>query len=147
MLNIFFGDITGGRLKRLPYLGYSLLVFLLLIGFVFAVILAIGIGEHLIGGDLQQAQAKLREWFTLPFLIIFGLVMVLVLFVSANLKAKRLRDIGLPGWWSVLVIVVLTGVVSAAVSNQSSNGLYWLIWLALVLIPSNTFGEGQSPAG
>ena len=146
-LDTCVGDVSNGRLARLPFLGYSLLVSVLLIGFVLAIIVAIGAGEHLIGGDLQQAQAKLREWFTLPFLIVFGLIIALVLFVSANLKAKRFRDIGLPGWWSVLAVVVLTGVVSAAVSNQASNSLYWLIWLALVLIPSNTFGKGRDPAG
>jgi len=31
-----------------------------------------------------------------------------------------------------------------AVSNQASIGLYWLIWLALVLIPSDVFGKGAN---
>lgn len=44
-----------GRLGRLQYLGYSLLLSLLLFGFVLAFVLAIGAGEHIIGGDIPQA--------------------------------------------------------------------------------------------
>lgn len=143
MFKVLFGDITDGRLRRLQYLGYSLLLVLLMFGFALAVVMAIGAGEHLIGGDLQQAQDKLREWFTLPFMIVFGLVLFLLLFAHMNITAKRIRDIGLPGWWALLGIAVLTGVVSAAVSNQAGSGLSNLIWLALLLIPGDAFARGQ----
>ncbi len=66
MFKVLFGDITNGRLMRLPYLGYSLLLTLLVIGFGLAIVLAIGVGEHIVGGNLQDAQDKLREWFSLP---------------------------------------------------------------------------------
>ena len=143
MFKTLFGDITDGRLRRLQFLGYSLFLVLLMIGFGLAVVMAIGAGEQLIGGDLQQAQDKLREWFTLPFLIVLGLVLFVLLFAHLNITAKRIRDIGLPGWWTVLGIAVLTGVVSAAVSNQAGSGLSNLIWLALVLIPGNAFAKGR----
>ena len=39
MINSLLGSIQGGRLKRLPYLGYSLLIGLLMIAFVFVVVL------------------------------------------------------------------------------------------------------------
>ena len=141
MFKVLIGDIKDGRLVRLPYLGYSLLLILLSVGFVFAIIIAIGAGEHIIGGDLQQAQDKLRAWFTLPFFIVFGLFFMLILFAGLNIMAKRIRDIGLPGWWSVLAIAVVTGVVSVAISDQASSGLHTLIWLALLLIPTNAFNR------
>ena len=143
MFKTLFGDITDGRLRRLQFLGYSLFLVLLMIGFGLAVVMAIGAGEQLIGGDLQQAQDKLREWFTLPFLIVLGLVLFVLLFAHLNITAKRIRDIGLPGWWTVLGIAVLTRVVSGAVSNQAGSGLSNLIWLALVLIPGNAFAKGR----
>ena len=65
MFKVLFGDITNGRLMRLPYLGYSLLLTLLVIGFGLAIVLAIGVGEHIVGGNLQD-QDKLLEWFSLP---------------------------------------------------------------------------------
>ncbi len=86
MLKVFFRDITNGRLTRQSYLGYSLLLALFIIGFGLTIILAIGVGEQLIGGNLQQAQDKLREWLTFPFFIIFGLV-------SAGLKALVLGSV------------------------------------------------------
>ena len=85
MLERVFGEITNGRLTRLPYLGYSLLLAALSVGFVIAIGLMIGVGEQLIGGDLQQAQAKLAEWLTLPFMVVFGLVVALFAFAGANI--------------------------------------------------------------
>ena len=142
MIKALLGDVKTGRLMRLQYLGYSLLVYLLMFGFVFVVILAIGAGEHIIGGDLQHAQDKLREMFTLPAMIVFAVIMPLFLFMAANIMAKRIRDIGLPGWWSVLAIIVITGIVSYMVSNEVSNGLSTLIWVVLLLVPSNSQAKG-----
>jgi len=142
MFKALFGNVTTGRLMRMPYLGYSLLLVLFMFGFMFAIVLAIGGAEQLIGGDLQQAQDQLRERFTLPFFIIFGLVMALLSFAGFNMMAKRIRDIGLPGWWMVLVIVVLGGIVSYTVSQQASSGLHTLIWVLLLLIPGNAVGKG-----
>jgi len=142
MIKALLGDVKTGRLMRLQYLGYSLLVYLLMFGFVFLVILAIGAGEHIIGGDLQHAQDKLREMFTLPAMIVCAVIMPLFLFMVANIMAKRIRDIGLPGWWSVLAIIVITGIVSYMVSNEVSNGLSTLIWVVLLLVPSNSQAKG-----
>ena len=142
MIKALLGNVKTGRLMRLQYLGYSLLVYLLMLGFVFVVILAIGAGEHIIGGDLQHAQDKLREMFTLPAMIVFAVIMPLFLFMVANIMAKRIRDIGLPGWWSVLAIIVITGIVSYMVSNEVSNGLSTLIWVVLLLVPSNAQAKG-----
>ena len=142
MIKALLGNVKTGRLMRLQYLGYSLLVYLLMLGFVFVVILAIGAGEHIIGGDLQHAQDKLREMFTLPAMIVFAVIMPLLLFMVANIMAKRIRDIGLPGWWSVLAIIVITGIVSYMVSNEVSNGLSTLIWVVLLLVPSNAQAKG-----
>ena len=144
MFKVLFGDVKEGRLMRLPYLGYSLLLTLVAIVLLVVIVLAIGAGEHLVGGNLEQAQNKLREWFTVPFVIIFGLVSVLFTFAGVNIMAKRIRDAGLPGWWMVLAIAILTGIVSTVVSNEAGSGLHTLIWLALLFIPTNTFSKEQS---
>jgi len=141
MIETFFGDIADGRLARLPYLGHWVLLSLAVLVLLFGIGAAIGVGEQLIGGDLQQAQAKLREWFTLPFFVLFGLVVAVVFFAGANLTAKRIRDIGLPGWWSVLAIALLVGIVTGTVSEQVGSSVQLAIWLALVLVPSNVFAK------
>ena len=143
MIKVLLGEVKNGRLVRLPYLGYSLLLVLLVTVFVAAVVMAIGAGEHLIGGDLEQAQNKLRAWFTLPFFIVFVLFFGLIIFAGLNVTAKRIRDIGFSGWLGVLVIVLVTGVVSVVISEEASSGLHTLIWIALLLIPTNAFAKGK----
>jgi len=141
MIKALFGDVKTGRLMRLQYLGYSVLLSVLMFGFGFAVVAAIGAGEHIIGGDLQQAQVQLRERFTLPAMLMFAVMMPLFVFIGANIMAKRIRDIGLPGWWMVLAIFVISGVVSYMVSNEVSNGLNTLIWVVLLLVPGNALAK------
>ena len=60
--------------------------------------------------------------------------------------AKRIRDIGLPGWWTVLTIFVISGVVSYVVSENASSGLNTLIWVVLLLVPSNALAKGAQLA-
>jgi len=139
MFKTLLGDITNGRLKRLQYLGYSLLLDALMLGFGLAIVLAIGAGEQIIGGNLQLAQDRLREWFTVPFFMVFIPISLLFLFAGLNIMAKRIRDTGLPGWWSILIILVLEFIASFVFSGQYRGGLYPLIWLALLLIPTDSF--------
>jgi uncharacterized membrane protein YhaH (DUF805 family) len=115
-----------------------------MIGFGLAIGLAIGAGEHLIGGNLQQAQDKIREWFTLPFFIVFGLISALFAFGGMNIMTKRIQDIGLPGWWIVLVIIVLEIIISFIVFGQVSSSLHTLVWIALLLLPINALAKKES---
>ena len=139
MFKVLLGDIRDGRLQRLPYLGYSILVVVLMLGLGIAFAIAAGVGEQIIGGDLQVAQDKLRDWFALPAILVVMVVMPLFLFMASNLMAKRIRDIGLPGWWMVLVVVALTGILSYMISQEVSQAVHTLIWDLQVMIPTNAF--------
>jgi len=141
MFRALFKDVANGHMARLSYLGHSILLFLLLMAYMLIVVLAIGAGEHIIGGDLQQAQDQLRGLLTLPFLIVTGIVMGLLMFAGLNIMAKRIRDIGLPGWWMVLALIVLGMLLSYFVSQQAGSGLHTLIWAILVLIPGTSAGQ------
>ena len=141
MIKTLFKDVAFGRIARLSYLGHSILLMVLLMAYMLIVVLAIGAGEHIIGGDLQQAQDQLRGMLTLPFLIMTGIVMGLLMFAGLNIMAKRIRDIGLPGWWMVLALIVLGMLLSYFVSQQAGSGLHTLIWILLVLIPGKSFGK------
>ena len=146
MLRFLFGEITDGRLARLPFLGYWILLALTVAAVVIGVGAGIGVSERLIGGDLQTAQATLRDALGVPVLILISLVFAVLVFVGANLKAKRIRDIGLPGWWTLLGIVIVGVIVSLAVSPQAAQGFSSLVLIALLLIPGNAIGRkaGQS---
>lgn len=138
MFKALFGDIQAGRLLRLPYLGYSILISVLMIVFGLALAFAAGVGEHLIAGDMEAAQLHMSENFSIVTVLLFIVISVLFLFAGCNMMAKRLRDIGLPGWWMVLAIVVVTGAVAVMVSDEASNILQTVIWIVLLLVPSNS---------
>ena len=68
----FLGNLKTGRMTRRQYLGYSLLLGVLMLASGLAIGLSIGVGEQIIGGNLQEAQDLLRQWLTLPFFIIYN---------------------------------------------------------------------------
>ena len=144
MIKALFGEVKTGRLMRLQYLGYSVLLSLLMFGFGLAVVMAIGVGEHIAGGDLQQVQDQLREQLTLPAMLVMAVVMPLFLFIGVNIMAKRIRDIGLPGWWTVLAIFIVSGVVSYLVSDNAGSIVNTLAWVAVVLVPGNALAKGTA---
>lgn len=144
MFKNIFGDIRKGRLLRLPYLGYSLLLLVLIFVFMISIGLMIGSAEQMMGGNLQQAQDQLRAQFTLPFIIIYLLIMIVFLFAGLNIMAKRIRDMGLPGWWTILGIFILSIVVIAFVSEQAGSVLNTVAWLALLLLPGETFNKATN---
>ncbi len=142
MIRALFLDIRDGRLTRLPFLGYSLLLNILGLLFVFGIVAAISGAETLMGGDLQEAQAALRKAFSLPLIAVLSGFFGTVVFVALNLAAKRIRDIGLPGWLSVLAIAAITISVSLLVSDNASQTLSFVSWVALVLIPGGMMNKG-----
>ena len=141
MLKKLFGEVKTGRLNRLAFLGYWVLLTAFMIAMGFAIVLAIGAGEMLIGGDLAEAQETLRKWFTAPTVIVVGLVSMVTLFGHLNIIAKRVRDIGLPGWWVVLLLAIVGVVVSIQISEQASNALSMICFFALLLIPGKVVGS------
>lgn len=107
---------------------------------------AIGVAENLVGGDIQQAQSQLREQFGAPAIIVVGVIFLVLFLAHLNLMAKRVRDMGLPGWWTVLALIVVAALISGLVSQQASGAFNSLVWLALLLIPTGMLG-GTSAGG
>ena len=73
--------------------------------------------------------------------IVLGQPPRLFAFGGMNIMAKRIRDIGLPGWWMVLVIIVLEDIISFIVSGQVSSSLHTLIGIALLLLSTNALAK------
>ena len=144
MFKFYFGDFSNGRLLRLPYLGYIVLLIILWIGFIFATVAAIGAAEHILGGDLAEAQAVLTKSLGIPYMIILGLVLLALFVASFNMMAKRARDMGLPGWMFVIGFLIVIWLVSFYVSDNAGSGLSSIVGLALLLLPSNTFGGNKA---
>ena len=149
MLKSYFGDVKSGRLQRLPFLGYFILLQIIMVAIAVGIGAGIGAAESLVGGDLQQAQEMLRTRFGIPVIILLAILFGALFFAMLNLEAKRIRDMGLPGWWTLLAVAVISIILGVLynllvgaepqTSSQSSGAFSMIILLALLLIPSDTF--------
>jgi len=130
MQSKFVRDIVDGRLKRLPFFG-----FFLLLG---VVLLFTTIGVTVLVTDIQYLKERVPEWLTLAF---GGFTVVAIgawTFSLLNIHAMRFRDIGLPGWWSVLAMNVLLFSVAGVASDDVASSVYFLIVVGSLLIPTET---------
>lgn len=124
-LRIFFGDWIGGRLGRVPFLLASLAIW--------AVLLLAGAAAGPIVPEDPGAEVGSG---TLVLIFLFALLSLVAMAASFNIAAKRLRDIGLPGWWTLLGLTVLSTVLLVTVPAYSYPWFSILVFAALCLVPS-----------
>ncbi len=168
MLKVYFGEWGEGRLQRLAYLGYHVLLVFIIVAIFLGTIVAIGATEKFMGGDLIATQEMLSERFGL--LAIFGIVVLMtgMLLGQINIMAKRIRDMGLPAAWTILGIVVISmilnmffpaqvvevstavvktveGMTAASTTQTATSPIVQLfdtiVFLCLLFIPSDAFGK------
>ncbi len=141
MLKTYLSDFRSGRLNRLQYLGYWLLLAVLVIVVGMGVGFAIGIAEHAVDGELQQAQDQIRGTIGGPTLVGLSIIGAIIFVANLNLQAKRFRDMGLPGWIATAVIVA-TGVLLTLTLPAQANAMFNLVvLLTLVLVPTGAFAR------
>ena len=135
LFRTYFGDVTGGTLARLQYLGYSLIVGVLFIVIGLGIGILLGVSEHLVGGNIQEAQAVLRERFSALFGIAFVIISAFFGYALLNIMAKRIRHMGLPAWPVVVVVIVASGMAAQFAGDNVQQGFSTAVLLALLLIP------------
>lgn len=143
MFSVLFKEIKAGELRRMAFFGYGFFLMLTPLIFMLVIVLSIGAGEHLIGGDLAQVQEKLSGWFGGPATIIIIAFMVAALFAQFNIMAKRIRHMGLSGWWGVLGIIVVNLVVTGIAGEDVGNIVGLGFALALLFIPGASFDRSR----
>jgi uncharacterized membrane protein YhaH (DUF805 family) len=165
MIQTYFGEWGTGKLQRLPYLGYHILLMVLVMAIIFGMIIAVGAVENL-GGNIAETQTMLLEKFGM--LGVIGMVILIFVAIAGqiNILGKRIRDMGLPVLWTILAIVAISmllnvifppEVTMAAASVQTTDGsatamaasttstsmilqiFDMIVFACLVFIPSNTF--------
>jgi len=142
MFRALWGDIQAGRLKRLPFLGWLLVVSVLAVMVVLAVSFGIAAVEHMTGGEPVHPQLALDQSLGPVGFMLLSVILALLLMGQLNLMAKRVRDMGLPvPWLLVLGWLVLSGLISSG--GPVLGGLSsLLVLLALLLVPTGAFGGG-----
>ena len=166
MLKTYFGEWGTGRLQRLPYLGYHILLMVLVVASIFGAIMLVGTIENIIGGSIEETQTMLLDKFGIIGIIGIMLLIFGTMLGQINILGKRIRDIGLPVLWTILGIIVVSMVLNviyppevtmAAASVQTADGsatamaasstntsmvlqiFDMIVFACLVFIPSNTF--------
>jgi uncharacterized membrane protein YhaH (DUF805 family) len=143
MIRTLFADLSSGRLQRLPYLGWYavLALFVLVIGF--GIGASIGLAERASGGEAADAQMVITEHLGVVGLVLIIAIFSVLLFAHLNIAAKRIRDMGLPGWLVLLGAIIVGGLIGT-LAGQGIGALFNLLGLlALFLIPSNAFGKSS----
>jgi uncharacterized membrane protein YhaH (DUF805 family) len=143
MIRTLFADLSSGRLQRLPYLGWYavLALFVLVIGF--GIGASIGLAERASGGEAADAQMVITEHLGVVGLVLIIAIFSVLLFAHLNIAAKRIRDMGLPGWLVLLGAIIVGGLIGT-LAGQGIGALFNLLGLlALFLIPSNAFGKSN----
>ncbi|HEX6142815.1 MAG TPA: DUF805 domain-containing protein [Geminicoccaceae bacterium] len=136
MRRVFFGELREGRLARMPFLAWTILLMLLVIGFGLLFGAALGVAGTAVG-DEADVEAAIEALFSGPLLVLLTLIGLVILFVHYNLIAKRARDIGLPGWWTVAAVFLLSGFAGALLSETAVGLINGAIGLALLLLPGD----------
>ena len=169
MFKIYFGEWGSGKLQRLPYLGYHILLMVIILAIIFGGIFAVGASGSIIGGDIVTTQAMLMDKFGMLAIIGIVTLMFIAMIGQVNILGKRIRDMGLPVLWTILGIILFSMILNvlfpphevamSAAAVQTADGsataitasttttnmivqiFDMIIFLCLVLIPSNTFGN------
>jgi len=169
MLKIYFGEWGSGKLQRLPYLGYHILLMVIIFAIIFGGIFAVGASETMMGGNIADTPAMLMDKFGILAIIGIFALMFIAMIGQVNILAKRIRDMGLPVLWTILGIILLSMILNVlfpphevamsaaavqtaegsataiAASTTTTNMIVqifdMIVFLCLIFIPSNTFGN------
>lgn len=147
MFKTLFGDVRKGRVGRLAFLGWSALLTAISVAIVLGIGFGAGIAENLFAADAAEAQAQIAERLGLPALLLFAIAFGAIFFADLNLTAKRFRDIGLPGWWLVLAVVLLSMAIATTALPEAASGLHLLVFVVLCLVPTGALAGRRQAAG
>lgn len=111
--NDLFGELKQGRLGRLAFVLYLTAIHLSVFAYAVAVGVGAGLAERATDLDLDKAQQQLSDYFSMPFMVITAIFLIAVVYAQFNILAKRVRDIGYPGWWALLAYVVVRMIISS----------------------------------
>ncbi|WP_295538328.1 DUF805 domain-containing protein [uncultured Thiohalocapsa sp.] len=144
MFTALWGEIQHGRLQRLPFLVWYVVLVLLVAVLAFVLGAVIGAAERMAGGEPLETQVALGESLGPVGVLVVAAVFALLLLGQLNIMAKRVRDMGLPmAWLFVLGWLLLSGVLSSAGGPLVGGLLSLLVLAALLLVPTATFARDQ----
>ena len=145
MLRTVFADVRDGRISRLGFLAALLALS--------AVGMAMMLGVFWISGAASVAVSpgvgtdpaeRVVETLGRPWLLVLSAIGMTVFFGQANLWAKRFRDLGQPGWWAVMAVIVAGLLLADLAGRAAASAAHLAVLLVLLVVPGR--GESRAPA-
>jgi len=133
---LLFEDIPNGELDRRAFarglIGLASMLALALVVFQAHFHYAESFSEE----GVVQGLAVVVQLAGYVIAAVFATVIAVLAAAAANLVAKRLRHIGLPGWHALAVLSVLGTAFSLGAPTAAALGYVAVVWAALFLMPS-----------
>lgn len=143
-MNIFgtlFGNLRHGTLHRVPFFWYIAGLWAIGGATVMAIVVGLDINQPTNGITPEQAGQAVRDALGPVAHSVLAVLAALLVFAQINMMAKRLRDTGLPGWITLLAVMVVTGLVSGFIGSGIGGLMNILFWLALLFTPPGLFAR------
>ena len=144
MLTNMFGEPATGRLGRLAFVGSMFLLLLIVTLISAAIVTSIGVAGAFYAGEFFATQAAVHAAVGLPAFLALVFLLMIVTFAHFNIVAKRIRDIGLPGWTAAIGWVVVMWFLRRSVSEGVAETLSLIAVLVLIFFPGR--GAPREPA-
>ena len=132
-LNILWGDYSNGQLNRVGFFKSALIISSLAVLFLVLILFLIFGAVNIVGGNLQEAQTYITQKLEIPFLIVSVFVIIGLIFAKINICAKRIRNIGLPGWVS-LIIAISFNLIVHNIAGQNTGYLFSFLVLLILFL-------------
>lgn len=140
MVRTMFGEIFRGRLARLPFIGAMIGLVLVAVLVSAVIVISVGVAESLVAGDLLATQALVHASIGLPAFLAVALLYLALTFGYFNLIAKRVRDIGLPGWAVVIGWLIAIALLRRSGAEGTVAILSLIALACLLLLPGRRPG-------
>jgi uncharacterized membrane protein YhaH (DUF805 family) len=103
-----------------------------------SIVRSVASAAALLGGNRETAQTALHEALDQPLVVLLLIITAVLLIVLANIAAKRLRNLGLPGWIALLCAAVVALVVLRIWAPSAAYSFFMVLWLVLLFMPADT---------
>lgn len=134
----YFGAWRDGQLGRLSFFLHAMGLLVILGVIATSIVRSVASAAALLGGNRETAQTALHEALDQPLVVLLLIITAVLLIVLANIAAKRLRNLGLPGWIALLCAAVVALVVLRIWAPSAAYSFFMVLWLVLLFMPADT---------
>ncbi len=127
-VKVLFGEWRKGRIARVEFVAYSLLIWAMLYGLLL-------LQAWPVEGQIDVLQTRHIG----TSILVLPAAAIAALLGTLNLSAKRIRDMGAPGWLSTIGITAVNAGLIFVLPGFAYPWFSIAVFLALAVVPSDLF--------